>query len=81
MYIPLLLVMRQVGVICGPFVIFWTKTWNFNFGGTLIDEMNSASLLVHYDSLHYESSNYDSSNLDIIFMDNCIWIKYLCNML
>jgi ceroid-lipofuscinosis MFS transporter 7 len=48
MYIPLLLVMRQVGVICGPFVIFWTKTWNFNFGGTLIDEMNSASLLISF---------------------------------
>ena len=40
--------MRQVGIICGPFFIFWTKTWDFNLFGTEINSYNSASLLERY---------------------------------
>ena len=40
--------MRQVGIICGPFFIFWTKTWDFNLFGTEINSYNSASLLESY---------------------------------
>jgi len=47
-FIPILLVMRQVGIICGPFFIFWTKTWDFNLFGTEINSYNSASLLISF---------------------------------
>lgn len=47
-FIPILLVMRQVGIICGPFLIFWTRTWDFNLFGTEINSYNSASLLESY---------------------------------
>ena len=48
--------MRQVGIICGPFFIFWTKTWDFNLFGTEINSYNSASLLESY--TYYESDYY-----------------------
>lgn len=48
LYIPVLLVMRQVGIILGPLLIFWTKTWSFDLVGIKIDEFNSATLLVAF---------------------------------
>jgi len=48
--------MRQVGIICGPFLIFWTRTWDFNLFGTEINSYNSASLLESY--TYHESDYY-----------------------
>lgn len=39
--------MRQVGLILGPFWVFWTKHWNFTIaGGLVVDENNSTGLLI-----------------------------------
>jgi len=48
MYIPMLLVMRQLGIICGPLLIFWTQTWDFELFGITIDAYNSATLLIAF---------------------------------
>ena len=47
-FIPLLLLMRQVGIILGPLWVFWTKHWNFEIEslGLVIDENNSAGLMI-----------------------------------
>ena len=46
MYIPLLLVTRQVGIILGPMLIFITNKWNFELFGFIIDDTNSAGLMI-----------------------------------
>ena len=45
-YIPVLLVMRQVGIIVGPLTIFWTQNWRFSLLGIPVDKFNSATLLI-----------------------------------
>ena len=45
-YIPVLLVMRQVGIIVGPLTIFWTQNWRFSLLGIPVDQFNSATLLI-----------------------------------
>ena len=40
--------MRQVGIILGPLLIFWTKTWSFDLVGIKVDEFNSATLLIAF---------------------------------
>ena len=47
-YIPLLLVMRQIGIICGPLLILWTRHWDFKLVGITVDEFNSATLLIGF---------------------------------
>lgn len=46
MYIPLLLVMRQVGIILGPLCIFWTRFWDFTLFGVQIDPNNATGLMI-----------------------------------
>jgi len=47
-YIPLLLLMRQVGIILGPFWVFWTQHWDFEIMGIKIDTMNSTGLMITF---------------------------------
>ena len=38
--------MKHVGFIIGPFWVFWSNSWNFTIFGVVIDENNSAGLLI-----------------------------------
>ena len=40
--------MRQVGIILGPFWVFWTQHWDFEIMGIKIDTMNSTGLMITF---------------------------------